>query len=137
MAVYVAVSFRVGAVFPFYDFPMFSQMTESRGRTYVRDLAGAEHAVADFDRWWCPRLEAALATERPCGLPQTWVHDEMMGVGNVATWLRSHAADRPTGEPVELLLRVWRAAADGGAPVVTDCSIMHCKAHRITQKSGT
>jgi hypothetical protein len=130
MAVYVAVSFRVGAVFPFYDFPMFSRMHESRGRTFVRDAAGREHRVVDFERWWCPSLDAAIALDRPCGLSQTWAYDELMGAGNVATYLRSHAAGEPQGEPVELLLRVWRAGQGGAAPGTTECLIMQCNARR-------
>lgn len=127
---YTAVSFRVGAVFPFYDFPMFSQITQSRSRTMARTADGKIETIDSFDAWFCPDIERALLMDSPCGLPQTWYFDELLGVGNVLVYMRSNSSDHAEGEPVEVLLRVWLARDGEVDATPVDCAIMQCHARR-------
>ncbi|MEZ4267544.1 MAG: hypothetical protein R3F39_14290 [Myxococcota bacterium] len=136
IVVYTAVSFRVGAVFPFYDFPMFSRMTESRGRAFARTPDGAVETVDTFDAWYCPDLERALLMDSPCGLPQTWYFDELLGVGNVLVYLRSNSSDHAVGEPVEVIFRAWLSQDDEVDSAPVDCPIMQCNARRRPGKSA-
>jgi hypothetical protein len=131
IVVYTAVSFRVGAVFPFYDFPMFSLMTESRGRAFALTSNGSIETIDSFDAWYCPDLEQALLVDNPCGLPQTWYFDELLGVGNVLVYLRNHSSsERGDGEPVEVIFRAWITRDGEVDPTPVDCPIMLCNAHR-------
>ena len=91
----------------------------------VVDAAGEAREVARYEQWSCPELAPIELTMCPDG-----------EIGQPAGYLAKQATDYIAahpgegGEPVSLVIRVWRLSVEAGPTEPLDCPVFECTAVR-------
>ena len=131
LLVYVGISFKVGARFPFYHFPMYSAHQSEMSRVLARGADGGLAWPTDFERWHCPKWQDALADRDVCADAPHWRLDEMNGRGSLVRYMNANLEGQPAGpeaEPVALVALAYTAPDPMGPVVARECVILRCQA---------
>jgi hypothetical protein len=120
---YVAISFRIGEVFPFARYPMFDRTSDQASRLVARTTDGVLHEVSEFDNWTCT---AVTPPDAACGSGYPELEER------VRAELRRRGAKRPDaiGEAVEVIRNQYFAQHPEGPMLVRQCSVLMCTAVR-------
>ncbi|HEY5242726.1 MAG TPA: hypothetical protein VIJ22_14700 [Polyangiaceae bacterium] len=126
LAGYVGVSLAVGNLYPFSVFDMYSHPQVSASRIVARDQRGNLAEIERYDRWRCE--EPVDVTPAKCGEPGSF-HYSIYLDASQAAYIAEHPAKDGSGEPVDVVRRIWWLDAPG-SPRTTDCVLESCLAVR-------
>ncbi len=122
-ATYVLVSFRIGEVFPFARFRMFSRTVDQASRLVARTADGRIHEIAEFEGWTC---DAVAKLDESCGIGYPDAEER------VRAELKRRGRPSTSGAPeVVEVVRQQFVAPDPEGPMVTrQCAVLVCRAVR-------
>jgi len=124
--VYVAVSFGVHHLFPFFVFDMYTSVPDRSSRLIARQADGTVHDVAWYSRWDCPELPVLRGPGARC---QEGAISNARDSEALAT-LRRSSGPVPEGAPVALVRRTVRVDVPNPEASAQDCVVVECRATR-------
>lgn len=127
VAAYMLISFRIGDVYPFCRYAMFSHMVTSGSRLVAVTEAGTERDIRDFTAWHCGPPTVSPERYPACGEPPHPTYHVQHGRYHIAR----HAAEPGAGPALALVQQTVAFPEPQGPPQLTGCHLMTCTARPL------